>query len=97
MLPIPDNRKIFNLCLWVFAGFAILVILTSCSPYHPTPTATPTLTPSKAYQITATADQPPATPTPTPTLTVRANKCRLNKDGARIADCFRLLTKGVKP
>jgi hypothetical protein len=93
MLPIPDNRRIFNAVVWCFAGICLLILVTSCAPIA---TAEPVIaTPSQAPTIAVTtAAAPIATPTLTPTPTDKPNKCRLDKGGRRIADCIR---KGVKP
>lgn len=74
---------------------AIVAILASCTPM---PTATPT---PSGQTITATVSTqaltlatPSLTPSPTPTYQQPVNKCRLEKTGRRIADCYK---KGINP
>ncbi len=60
MADIPTNRKIFNICLWIFAGLCLLVLLTSClempaAPQTVTPVPSSTGTAQPSPSLTASA------------------------------------------
>jgi hypothetical protein len=73
MTDIEFNRRLFAWVLWIFAGFAILILVTSCSPmtaalYTQPATATP-----EATKATQTAKPEPPSPTPYPVVTVNSS------------------------
>ena len=81
------NRRLFSWVLWIFVGLVLLVLLTSCSPIStitPAVTETPSATAVPVTTVTGTPS-----PTLTPTPTDKPNKCRLDKGGNRIADCYK--------
>jgi uncharacterized protein YgiM (DUF1202 family) len=57
MASIESNRRLFAWVLWIFAGLALVVLLTSCSPLainDSIPTATPSAQPSPIIATVST-------------------------------------------
>lgn len=59
------EKKIFDFCLWLVAGLALLIILTSCSPlanarveFTPTPNPSATAKPSTNLNISQPSPSP---------------------------------------
>ncbi len=91
------EQKIFNFVLWCFAGFVLLILLTSCSAYQvpqiATRTTQPTIQPTQSH-----------TPTPRPiTCTVNAERVYLRAgagmkyaalDVLHMGDTLQIVTAG---
>jgi uncharacterized protein YgiM (DUF1202 family) len=88
------EKKIFDFTAWFMAGFTLLVILTSCSPYAAMSAIADTPTPAPSMTGTAKVEQLYNSPTPRPSCVVTAYTLNMRSAGTMSARVIQILERG---